>query len=56
MKRISQFDKIAKSLANKLTPEQAIALYQVADPLTDAERVEFAKLSDDDLVRELTTD
>ena len=38
MKRASQFDKIAQSFADKLTPEQVIALYQVVDPLTDAGR------------------
>ena len=54
MKRASQFDKIAQSFADKLTPEQVIALYQVVDPLTDAERAEFSKLSNDDLARELT--
>lgn len=51
-----RFDKFAKSLADRLTDAQVIALYQVIDPISDQQRAELDKLSDDDLLRELTAD
>lgn len=39
--------------ANSLTPEQACRLYDIAAPLTPAEKTKFDTMSDDDLLREL---
>ena len=47
--RTTKFDRFAASIANKLTPEQAIRLIDIACPLTEEER----QISDDDLLKAL---
>lgn len=48
----SEFDKLASSLANSLTPEQYIKLLDIAHGPVPAD---IAKLSDDELLAELST-
>ena len=47
-----RFDQLAARIADKLTPEQAIRLYDIAYPLSEEER----QISVDDLLKALKED
>lgn len=48
--KTSKIDRKLTSLANSLTSEQIIKLYQFIDPITDDERAGFNNMTDDELL------
>jgi hypothetical protein len=50
----SNGDKALSTLANSLTTEQVISLYQFIQPLTADEQAEYDAMDDDDLLGLLT--